>query len=169
MWENTLLICSDGFLIWPGNVSAAVLLCHCCKKKKKILVIIKTKSLSLDPLLSLVRLPAITLRKHLAEGGQKLFSRSHISDQQVIVSERAGYHMKIRVFPSPPLSYCHCWLISVRTRVWAGPIAAVTSGIFTFYIVSISYHWYWKSLLFCSNKNGNVASKGRWVGNSSDS
>lgn len=51
---------------------------------------------------------AITLRKHLAEGGQKLFSRSHISDQQVIVAERAGYHMKIQVFPSAPLPYYHC-------------------------------------------------------------
>jgi len=78
----------------------------------------------------------------LAEGGQKLFSRSRINDQQVIVAERAGYRMNM--FPSPPLSYCHCWLFSVRTRVWAEPIVAVTSGLFTFYIVSVCYQRYCK-------------------------
>jgi len=82
----------------------ALLSCFVIVVKKMILVIIKTKSLSLDPL-SLVGLPAINLRKHLAEGGHKLFSKSYINDQQVIVAERAGYRMNI--FPSPPLSYCH--------------------------------------------------------------
>jgi hypothetical protein len=140
MWKNTLLICSDGSLIWPENVSASVLLCHCCKKK--ILVITKTKSLSLDPLLLLVGLQPVNLRRHLAEGGQIFFSRSHINDQQVIVAERAVY--RINILPSPPLSYCHCWLSTVRTRIWAGSIVAVTSGLSTFYIVSIRYHWYCK-------------------------
>jgi len=172
MWNNTFLICSEGFLIFLGSVSAAVLLCHCCKKK--ILVIIKTKSLSLDLLLSLVGLPAVKLRKHLAEGGQKLFSRSHINDQQVIVAERAGY--RLNMFPSSHLAYSHCWLSSVGTRVWAGQIVAVTSGLSTFYIVSISYHWYCKDNKYCksffffsSSKNCNTASRERCVGNSTDS